>query len=98
LARGCVGRSVEIREHLLDRDERDFGGALRFGEAPRGGRDGLRTEIRWPGVQTSYTYDGHCMTPAGPAMNNPVTFIGRWTQILHYRRMEELVDVAPAGR
>ncbi len=94
----CVGRSVGIIEHLPDPDERDFGGALRFGEAPRGGRDVLRTEIRWPGVRTSYTYAGHAITRMSSAMHTSVAFMNQWTQILHYRRVEELVHVAPGGR
>jgi hypothetical protein len=86
----CVGRSVGIIEHLPDPDERDFGGALCFGEAPHGG---------WDVVRTSWTFDGSDVTfHRGPTASVSVSFMNQWTQILHYRRVEELVGVAPGGR
>ncbi len=96
----CVGRAVGIIEHLPDPAEQDFGGALRFGQAPHGGWDIVRTEIRWPGVRTGWTFDGSLITERSTQGSSHVyeRFLSQWTQILHYRRVEELVDVAPGGR
>jgi hypothetical protein len=90
---GGFRRTVEFLEHRPDPDERDFGGALRFGETPHGGWDVVRSEIRWPGVRTSWTYDGYLIT-VNPVGVNSVSenFMTQWTQILHYRRVEELVE------
>ncbi len=95
-----VAQRTEVREHLPDPAEQDFGGALRFGQAPHGGWDIVRTEIRWPGVRTGWTFDGSLITERSTPGSSHVyeRFLSQWTQILHYRRVEELVDVAPGGR